>query len=191
MLYVPYSFSYLYLMDFNVVKALHIIFVVSWFAGLFYMVRLFIYHTEAQQRSETERNILSEQFIVMEKKLWWIITTPAMVLTVVFGTWMILLNPNYYLSQGWMHLKLGFVVVLLVYHFLCQKIMNDLRNGQFNWKSNGLRIWNEVATLILVAVVFLVVMKDSLNWIKGTLGFFAVAIGLMMGIKLYKWLRKA
>ena len=177
-------------MDFNVVKALHIIFVVSWFAGLFYMVRLFIYHTEAQQRAEIERCILSEQFELMEKKLWWIITTPAMVLTVVFGTWMILLNPNYYLSQGWMHLKLGFVVVLLVYHFLCQKIMNDLRKGQFNWRSNGLRIWNEVATLILVAVVFLVVMKDSLNWIKGTVGFFAVAIGLMIGIKIYKRLRK-
>ncbi len=178
-------------MDFNVVKALHIIFVVSWFAGLFYMVRLFIYHTETQERTETERRILSEQFELMEKKLWWIITTPAMVLTVVFGTWMILLNPNYYLSQGWMHLKLGFVVVLLVYHFLCQKVMNDLREGQFNWRSNGLRVWNEVATLILVAVVFLVVMKDSLNWIKGTVGFFAVAIGLMIGIKIYKRLRKS
>jgi len=180
---------YIYPVDFNVAKALHIIFVVSWFAGLFYMVRLFIYHTEAQNRDETERRILSEQFELMEKKLWWIITTPAMVLTLVFGTWMILLNAEYYLSQGWMHLKLAFVVVLLVYHFLCQKIMNDLLKGRFNWTSNGLRIWNEVATLILVAVVFLVVMKDSLNWIKGTVGFFAVAIGLMLGIKLYKRLR--
>jgi putative membrane protein len=89
-----------------------------------------------------------------------------------------------------MHLKLGFVVVLLIYHFLCQKIMNDLRKGRFNWSSNGLRVWNEVATLILVAVVFLVVMKDSLNWIKGTVGFFAVAIALMLGIKVYKLLRK-
>ncbi|MEY4602972.1 MAG: hypothetical protein RIT43_264 [Bacteroidota bacterium] len=177
-------------MDFDVVKALHIIFVVSWFAGLFYMVRLFIYHTEAQVRTESERRILSEQFELMEKKLWWIITTPAMVLTVIFGTWMILLNAEYYLSQGWMHLKLGFVVVLLIYHFLCQKIMNDLRKGRFNWSSNGLRVWNEVATLILVAVVFLVVMKDSLNWIKGTVGFFAVAIALMLGIKMYKLLRK-
>jgi protoporphyrinogen IX oxidase len=184
------SFSYLYPMDFNVVKALHIIFVVSWFAGLFYIVRLFIYHTEAQQREETERRVLSEQFEIMEKKLWWIITTPAMVLTLLFGTWMILLNPEYYLQVGWMHLKLGFVALLLVYHFVCQKIMNDLKKGQFNWKSNGLRIWNEVATLALVAIVFLVVMKDSLNWIKGTVGFFAVAIGLMIGIKIYKRLRK-
>lgn len=177
-------------MDINTVKALHIIFVVSWFAGLFYIVRLFIYHTEAQQKDEISRKILSEQFEVMEKKLWWIITTPAMVLTLIFGIWMLLINPTYYFLAPWMHLKLGFVGLLLVYHFVCQKIMNDLKKGLFKWKSNGLRIWNEVATLALVAIVFLVVMKDSLNWIKGTIGFFAVAIGLMMGIKLYKRLRK-
>jgi putative membrane protein len=177
-------------MDINTVKALHIIFVVSWFAGLFYIVRLFIYHTEAQQKEAISRKILSEQFEVMEKKLWWIITTPAMVLTLIFGIWMIFLNPTYYLSAPWMHLKLAFVGMLLIYHFVCQKIMNDLKKGVFNWKSNGLRIWNEVATLALVAIVFLVVMKDSFNWIKGTIGFFAVAIGLMLGIKMYKRLRK-
>jgi putative membrane protein len=177
-------------MDINTLKALHIIFVVSWFAGLFYIVRLFIYHTEAQQKEAISRKILSEQFEVMEKKLWWIITTPAMVLTLIFGIWMLLLNPTYYLSAPWMHLKLAFVGMLLIYHFVCQKIMNDLKKGIFNWKSNGLRIWNEVATLALVAIVFLVVMKDSFNWIKGTIGFFAVAIGLMLGIKMYKRLRK-
>jgi putative membrane protein len=89
-----------------------------------------------------------------------------------------------------MHLKLTFVGMLLIYHFVCQKIMNDMKKGIFSWKSNGLRIWNEVATLALVAIVFLVVMKDSFNWIKGTIGFFAVAIGLMLGIKMYKRLRK-
>ena len=177
-------------MDINTVKALHIIFVVSWFAGLFYIVRLFIYHTEAQEKEAVTRKILSEQFEVMEKKLWWIITTPAMVLTLIFGIWMLFLNPTYYFSAPWMHLKLTFVGMLLIYHFVCQKIMNDLKKGIFNWKSNGLRIWNEVATLALVAIVFLVVMKDSFNWIKGTIGFFAVAIGLMLGIKIYKRLRK-
>jgi putative membrane protein len=173
-------------MNFDTVKALHIIFVVSWFAGLFYIVRLFIYHTEAQQRPENERKILSDQFEIMEKKLWWIITTPAMVLTILFGTWMILLNASYYLHAPWMHLKLSFVALLLVYHFVCQRIMNKLKKGEFTWKSTQLRIWNEVATLALVAIVFLVVMKDSLNWIKGTVGFFAVAIGLMIAIKIYK-----
>jgi putative membrane protein len=178
-------------MDFSVLKSLHIIFMVSWFAGLFYMVRLFIYHTEAQLRDHSEREILSAQFEIMESKLWWIITTPAMVLTVVFGTWMIFLNPSYYLSAGWMHLKLAFVVFLLIYHFITQRLMNKLKNKSFNWTSNQLRLWNEGATLVLVAVVFLVVMKDSFNWIKGTVGFFAVAIGLMIAIQWYKRLRKA
>lgn len=176
-------------MDFSTVKALHIIFVVSWFAGLFYIVRLFIYHTEAQQKADPDRSILSEQYKIMEGKLWWIITTPAMILTVIFGTWMIVLVPSY-LHAPWMHVKLTFVALLLVYHFVCQKILSDLKKDKFNWKSNGLRIWNEVATLALVAIVFIVTLKDSMNWIKGTVGFFAVAIGLMMGIKLYKRLRK-
>ena len=177
-------------MDFNTVKALHIIFVVSWFAGLFYIVRLFIYHTEAQEKEEVAKKILSDQYQIMEKKLWWIITTPAMVLTIVFGTWMVVINPDYYLQAGWFHIKLIFIVLLLFYHFVCQKIMNDLKKGIFKWKSNGLRIWNEVATLALVAIVFLVELQDNLNWIKGTLGFFGVAIGLMIGIKIYKKFRK-
>lgn len=162
---------------------------VSWFAGLFYIVRLFIYHTEAQNKTELERTILSTQFIEMEKKLWWIITTPAMVLTLVFGIWMLFAN-SALLKLPWMHLKLSFVALLLVYHFVCQKILFDMKKGIFNWKSNGLRIWNEVATLALVAIVFLVEMQGSFNWIKGTIGFFAVAVALMVAIKIYKRIRK-
>ena len=110
-------------MSFDVLKSLHIIFVVCWFAGLFYMVRLFIYHREAQLGEKAKRDILCEQFEVMEKKLWWIITTPSMVLTTIFGTWMIVLNYEYYLSQPWMHLKLGFVFLLIIYHFFTQKLL--------------------------------------------------------------------
>lgn len=175
-------------MDFATLKALHIIFVVSWFAGLFYIVRLFIYHTEAQARPDNEREILSTQFEVMEKRLWWIITTPAMILTLLFGIWMLVEVPPY-IKQGWMHIKLSFVGVLLVYHFVCQKIMFDLKARKFNWRSGILRIWNEVATLALVAIVFLVVYKNSMDWVKGTIGFFGVAIGLMILIKLYKRIR--
>ena len=187
------SLFYFYLMEFEsfqTIKALHIIFMVSWFAGLFYIVRLFIYHTEAQDRPQLEKDVLSSQFEIMEKKLWWIITTPAMVLTVIFGTWMLIANPAF-LKMPWMHIKLGFVVLLLVYHFVCQKVLFDLKKGKFNWSTGGLRIWNEVATLALVAIVFLVEMQGSMNWIKGTVGFFAVAVGLMIGIKIYKRLRKA
>lgn len=166
-------------------KALHIIFVVSWFAGLFYIVRLFIYHVEAQSREQVAKELLSSQFELMEKRLWWIITTPAMILAVVFGVLMLYGN-DILLKQGWMHIKLSFVALLLVYHFVCQKIMGDLKKGKYKWKSNTLRIWNEVATLVLVAIAFLVSMRDSMNWIKGTVGFFAVAVALMIGIKIYK-----
>jgi len=128
---------------------------------------------------------LSKQFKVMEKKLWWIITTPAMILTVAFGITMLFLNPAL-LKMDWMHLKLTFVALLLVYHFVCQKIMLKLDKDIFTWNSNKLRLWNEVATLSLVAIVFLVIMKNSLNWIYGTIGFFAVAVALMIAIKIYK-----
>ena len=175
-------------MDINTVKALHIIFVVSWFAGLFYIVRLFIYHTEAEEKPEVEKNVLQKQFVEMERKLWWIITTPAMILTILFGVWMLVLAP-WYLDAPWMHLKLGFVALLLVYHFVCQSLLKKLKMGTSKWTSTGLRIWNEVATLALVAIVFIVVLKDTMNWWKGTLGFFAVAIGLMILIKIYKKLR--
>ena len=176
-------------MDLNTVKALHIIFVVSWFAGLFYMVRLFIYHIEAKTLPDNEREILQRQYKLMEKRLWYVITWPAMLLTLVFGTWMLVLSPIY-LAQGWMHLKLGFVVLLVIYHLICHRIYRQLQNDTSNWTSFRLRIWNEVATLLLVAIVFIVVLKSSLSWIWGTVGFFAVALLLMLGIKLYKKLRK-
>jgi putative membrane protein len=172
------------------IKALHIIFMVSWFAGLFYMVRLFIYFVEANDEGEPKKSILQAQFDIMQKKLWWIITTPAMIFTIIFGTIMIVDQPEYYLSQPWMHMKLAFVGLLLIYHFYSQKIMKQCQQRTIRWTSGGLRIWNEVATLFLVAIVFLVSMKNSLNWIYGTLGFFGVAILLMIGIQLYKKLRK-
>ena len=175
----------------DILKSLHIIFMVSWFAGLFYIVRLFIYHVEAQEKEGQVRSILSNQFEIMEKKLWWIITTPAMVLTVVFGVWMLALNWDYYKQAPWMHIKLTFVVFLLIYHFICQKIMFQFHQNKFNWTSMKLRLWNEVATLFLVSIVFIVVLKDSFNWIKGVLGFFGVAILLMICIQWYKRLRKS
>jgi putative membrane protein len=89
-----------------------------------------------------------------------------------------------------MHVKLSFILLLLFYHFICQRILFQVKNGVFKWKSNQLRLWNEVATLVLVAVVFLVTLKDSLNWIKATLVFFGVAIALMIAIKMYKKFRE-
>ncbi len=170
-------------------KALHIIFVVSWFAGLFYIVRLFIYHTEANARQELERKVLHDQFSIMEWRLWYIITTPAMYLTVLFGTFMLFANTAL-IKAPWMHVKLTFVFVLLIYHFICQRLMNQLKSGTSKWTTNHLRLWNEFSTLILVAVVFLAVQKNELNWIGGVLGFFGVGIAIMIGIKAYKKWRK-
>lgn len=178
-------------MIYDYIKALHLIFMVSWFAGLFYMVRLLIYFREAADKSVAEKEILQPQFIIMMQRLWWIITTPAMILTVVFGLWMLYLNSDYLLKAPWMHLKLGFVGLLLIYHFYTQKLLRSCQNGQIHWGSNHLRIWNEVATLFLVSIVFLVVLKNQLSWINGTVGFFGVGILLMLGIKLYKKLRKS
>ncbi len=175
---------------YEAVKSLHIIFMVSWFAGLFYMVRLFVYHVEAKEKPENEREVLVKQYKIMEKRLWYIITWPAMIGTIVFGVWMLFLPLGMaWLKMGWMHMKLGFVVLLIVYHFLCHGIFKQHQKDVLKYSSTQFRIWNEVATLLLVAIVFLVVMKNGLNTVYGVVGFFGTAILLMMGIKLYKKLR--
>lgn len=170
-------------------KALHIIFMVCWMAGLFYMPRLFIYHTEAKQKSAVEYQVLHQQFVVMEKRLWWIITTPAMCITVASALLMLYLSPGL-LSQGWMHVKLGFVVGLLFYHFKSQQIMNWLATGKSTWTSSQLRLWNEVSTIILFAIVFLVIFRSAVDWIYGVVGLLSLAVLLMILIKLYKRYRK-
>lgn len=167
------------------VLAIHIIFVVCWMAGLFYSVRLFIYHTEAQDKPEPDRKILSEQFTIMERKLWNIITVPSMILTVAAGITMLILRPVW-LQFGWMHIKLTFVVILGIYHHMCQNKIKQMANGVFKWTSIQLRLWNELATILLFAIVFLVVLKSSLNWIFGVTGLVALAVILMIAVKIYK-----
>ena len=171
------------------ILSIHIIFVVCWFAGLFYMVRLFIYHTEAQEKPEPDRRILSEQFVIMERKLWYIITVPSMVFVVAAGATMLYLLPAW-LQQPWMQLKLMFVALLLVYHFICQNIMKQMAKGLFKRTSTQLRLWNEVATILLFAIVFLAVLKDAVNWIYGLVGLVLLSILLMIGVKIYKRIRE-
>lgn len=170
------------------VKAVHIIFVVSWMAGLFYIVRLFIYHTEAGDRPEQERVILYRQFEVMEHKLWQIITTPAMILTVLAGITMLILNPAL-LEARWMLVKLAFVAGLLWYHFRCQRIIAEMRSGLFRWSSTRLRFWNELATIFLVAIVFLVILKNAVDWVYGLAGLVVFAVLIMTAVKIYKHYR--
>ncbi|HLW50366.1 MAG TPA: protoporphyrinogen oxidase HemJ [Sphingobacteriaceae bacterium] len=169
-------------------KAIHIIFVVCWFAGLFYMVRLFIYHTEAKEKPEQEYQVLHRQFQLMESRLWWVITVPSMYLTVLAGLVMLYQVPSL-LQVGWMQVKLAFVLGLIAYHFVCQRVMFQLREGRSTWTSSRLRLWNEVATIFLFAIVFMVVLKSAVTWIFGVLGLLALAILLMLGIRLYKKFR--
>lgn len=171
------------------VLAVHIIFVVSWMAGLFYGVRLFIYHTEANDKPELEKNILQKEFAKIEARLWNIITIPAMVLTVLAGVGMLYINPGL-LRADWMHVKLGFVALLLGYHFICQNIMKQLKNEIFKYSSTQLRLWNEVATILLVAIVFTVILKNAVDWIYGLIGLIVFSAVIMAAVKIYKYYRE-
>lgn len=176
-------------MDYLYLKALHIIFVITWFAGLFYIVRLFIYHAEALEKPEPDKTILSNQLALMSRKLWYIITWPSCVLTVIFGTSLLISQPSW-LKMPFMHVKLGFVLLLIIYHLGCHMIFRQLQAGSVRFTSTQLRVYNELATLILFAVVFLIVLKNSLSWIWGTVGLISFAAVLMIAIKLYKKFRK-
>jgi putative membrane protein len=170
------------------IKSIHIIFVVSWMAGLFYMVRLFIYHTEAQDKPEQERKILSAQFEIMERKLMNIITTPAMLLTAIAGITMLCINQGL-MDAPWMKVKLCFVLGLICYHLICVGKIQQMRRGLFAWTSTQLRIWNEVATIFLFAIVFLAVLKDAVNWIYGMVGLVIFSLIIMSAVKIYKYSR--
>lgn len=171
-------------------KAIHIIFVICWMAGLFYMPRLFVYHTEAKVKGGEAYQILHDQFKLMENRLWWVITTPAMYITILSAVVMLWVNPGL-LAMGWMHLKLTFVAGMVIYHFKSQQIMYKLRDEKSTWTSGQLRMWNEVSTLLLFAIVFLVILKSTLNWIFGVVGLLGLAITLMILIKVYKKYRKS
>ncbi len=175
---------------YDYIKALHIIFVVTWFAGLFYIVRLFIYHTETKDKSSPEREILQKQYALMSKRLWTIITWPSAIITLVLAV--LLLSSHrgtIFLQMGWMHLKLGFVLCLYIYHFLCHKLYKQLQANDIRYSSGQLRLWNEVATLILFSVVFLVVLKNSITWLFGLVGIVLLIVILMLGIRIYKRIR--
>lgn len=152
------------------------------------MPRLFIYATEANEKPEPEKSILINQLKIMQSKLWYIITWPSCIITVILGS--TLLVKSGLLSQGWMHIKLTFVLLLLCYQFSLHYIFKQQQANKFSFSSTQLRIWNEVATIFLFAIVFLAVVKTKLSFLTGFIGLAALIILLMLGIKLYKLLRK-
>lgn len=176
-------------MSYFYIKALHIIFIVTWFSGMFYIVRLFIYNTEAKDQESPAKEILQKQFGIMISRLWLGITWPSAILTLIFGTWIALISPFVNPVQTWLWVKLAFVAGLYAYHFTLQKIYTDQQKNIFKYTSNQLRVWNEVATIFLIAIVMIVTVKSSLSWVWGVVGLILFAIALMSAIKIYKTLR--
>ena len=173
---------------YNYIKALHLIFVVTWFAGLFYIPRLFVYQIEAFHKPSPEKEILGKQLKLMAKRLWNIITWPSAILATGFAIWLIILQP-FWLKQPWMHVKLTFVVLLIIYHLKTHHYFKQLQRDEVKISSNFMRLWNEGATFILFAVVFLVILKSAINWVFGVVGILVLGILLMLGFKLYKNIR--
>ena len=172
---------------YNYVKALHIIFIVTWFSGLFYIVRLFVYHAEAAERSEPERTILLRQYRIMIRRLWLGITWPSAIATLIFGPWIWYMMGS---LPTWLIVKLGFVLGLYAYHSSLHHIYRQQMAGIFRYSSQQLRIWNEVATVFLIAIVMLATVKDSMSWARGLIGLFLFVLVLMGAIKIYKKIRK-
>jgi protoporphyrinogen IX oxidase len=170
-------------------KALHIVFIVTWFAGMFYIVRLFIYNAEAEDRPEVERNILRQQFALMIKRLWFGITWPSAILTLIFGPWVMYTFGYFNAIPNWLWIKILFVVGLYAYHFSLQHIYKQQMKGVFKYSSQKLRMWNEVATIFLIAIVMLVVVKQNMSWVWGLLGLVLFVVILMSAIRIYKLVR--
>jgi putative membrane protein len=175
-------------------KALHIIFMVTWFAGLFYMPRLFIYNTEAASKPEMEQKILSRQFEIMMKRLWLGITWPSAVLTLILGPVVMFIgnwHQTLFEPQGrWLLIKLIFVIFLYLYFFTLHRIYREQMKGVFKYSSQQLRIWNEVATIFLVAIIMLAVVKNTLSFVWGLIGLVGFVIILMSAIRIYKVVRE-
>lgn len=176
-------------MTFLYLKAVHIIFIVTWFAGLFYMPRLFVYITEAHAKPEPEKSILLKQLKMMASRLWYGITWPSAIVTLGIGTSLIINQPEW-LQHGFMHIKLTLVFFLYVYHFSLHYLFNLLKKDNVKYSSQQLRFWNEVATLFLISIVFLIVLKSALSMVWGLAGLLTITFLIVVGIRIYKKNRK-
>ena len=170
-------------------KTLHIVGVVVWFAGLFYLVRLFIYHVGVEEFDLELREPFCRQYGLMERRLANIITTPGMVLTIVMAIGLLAIQPDW-MNQGWMRAKLGLVVVLIAYHSLCYRLMGQLAVGTCHWTSQQLRALNELPTLILILAVTLVIFKSQFPTSAATWLLVGLIILIAASIRFYaRWRR--
>ncbi|MGK0406780.1 MAG: putative membrane protein [Roseivirga sp.] len=168
-------------------KALHIIGFVTWFAALFYLVRLFVYHREAWEVGVDDREaaVLRKQYHIMEKRLYQIIQNPALYLTLIGGTGMLIINPSW-LSQPWMHIKLSLVLALVFYHFSCGRQIKSLASNSAGISSFGYRLYNEVPTLILIGIVMLAVWKSTQGLLIGLAVLLILGVLFFLAAKIYK-----
>ncbi len=170
-------------------KSLHIIGVVVWFAGLFYLVRLFIYHRESTELEPELKKAFHDQYTLMEKRLANIITTPGMILTLSMAICLLFMEPIW-LTQLWMKVKITFVLFLLLYHFFCYKLMNQFHKQIFNWSGKQLRVLNELPTILLVIIVMLVSFKNNFPTSSVTWFIFALVILMAASIQYYARYRR-
>lgn len=170
-------------------KAVHIIFIVTWFAGLFYMPRLFVYIIEAHAKPEIEKNILVKQLNLMSSRLWYIITWPSAIITLALGASLLIDQPHW-LQFGFMHIKLALVGLLYAYHISLHVIYKQLKQNVVRYTSQQMRVWNEVGTLFLISIVFLIVLKDAISMLWGIFGLIGLSAIMMLAIKFYKKYRK-
>lgn len=166
-------------------KSFHIVGFVSWFAGLFYLVRMFVYDAEADEQPVEMRSAWKKQLIVMQERVYKIIATPAMVITWVFGIGMLIINPAW-LQQSWIHLKLTLLVLMVVYHFYCRKIIRDNALGKKSFTPFQFRLLNELPTLFLISIVLLAVLKDITNFVYLFVGILLFGFLLFISAKAYK-----
>jgi protoporphyrinogen IX oxidase len=174
-------------MEFEYIKSIHIIFVVTWFAGLFYFPRLLVYAAEANVlEDEKAKLVLLTQYQLMKKRLLYGITWPSAIITLLMGVRLLMIYP----MSNWLWLKLCFVLGLYLYLISLHVIFKQQQKGIFNYKGQQLRAWNEVPTVLLFAIVFLVVMKNTVSFWWGLAGLAVLIVLLLSGIKIYKLLRK-
>lgn len=165
-------------------KAFHLIGIVVWFAGLFYLVRLFIYHVEANEQPEPAQTILKHQYQIMEKRLYNIITTPGMAVTVAMAIGLVSTEPQV-LHDNWLRAKLVLVAALIAYHFYCGHLMKQLAQGECRWGSQQLRGLNELPTVFLVLIVLLAIFKNNLPTDITAWGTVGLIIAMVATIQLY------
>ena len=162
-------------------KALLLIATVTFFAGTFHIVRLFVAHREALAKWEPDRAILSKQFGSLERRALYYLIWPSLVAVIVLGAWLIIQKPAV-LKQPFMQVGLGLVALLAGYHFMVQDVYGKLKRGEIRWSALQLQLWAQGATILLFAVILVALMRDRLTWVWGSLGLVVLGGVVMVAI---------